>query len=83
MQPQNKLAKNNQDKHWYQSKTMWFNGILGVLAIMVSVLDPFMPQLEAYMTPENFGLLLASVNLINAILRKHTTQAIKKGGKRG
>ncbi|WP_019672291.1 hypothetical protein [Psychrobacter lutiphocae] len=68
-------------KHWYQSKTIWFNAILGFLALIVSILDPLIPQLEAFMTAENFGLLLASVNLINAVLRKFTHKAIK-GGKR-
>ncbi|WP_199508604.1 MULTISPECIES: hypothetical protein [unclassified Psychrobacter] len=63
-------------KHWYQSKTIWFNVISGGAALASSAT----PALENMLTAVDFAILLAVVNLINAVLRKFTNKPIKGGG---
>jgi len=65
-----------EPKHWYQSKMIWFNLIIGAAAIATSAT----PSLEQHMSPEGYAVLLATVNFINALLRLVTGQPIKGGG---
>lgn len=63
-------------KHWYESKTIWFNLITGA-ASMATLATP---ALEHAFTAVDFAIVLAIVNLINAVLRKFTDKPIKPGG---
>lgn len=65
-----------EPKHWYQSKMIWFNLIVGAAALATSAT----PALEQHMSPEVYAVLLATVNFINAVLRLVTGQPIKGGG---
>lgn len=65
-----------EPKHWYQSKTIWFNLIITAMTLATSAT----PSLEALMTPEVYGVLATGVAFINAILRLLTGKPIKGGG---
>ncbi|WP_131669813.1 hypothetical protein [Psychrobacter pygoscelis] len=69
----------NDSKHWYQSKTIWFN----LIFILASLLTTVAPTLEQYTSAEMYGVLATAVALINALLRLITDQPIKQGGGRG
>ena len=68
-----------EPKHWYQSKTIWFNLIVTAATLASSAT----PSLEALMTPEVYGVLATGVAFINAILRLLTGKPIKGGITRG
>lgn len=65
-----------EPKHWYQSKTIWFNLIITAMTLATSAT----PSLETLMTPEVYGVLATGVAFINAILRLLTGKPIKGGG---
>jgi len=65
-----------EPKHWYQSKTIWFNLIITAMTLATAAT----PSLEALMTPEVYGVLATGVAFINALLRLMTGQPIKTGG---
>jgi hypothetical protein len=65
-----------EPKHWYESKTIWFNLIITAMTLATSAT----PNLEALMTPEVYGVLATGVAFINAILRLLTGKPIKGGG---
>ena len=62
-------------KHWYESKTIWFNAIV----IAVGLASSATPALEQYMSAEMYGVIASFVAFINAILRLATGQPIKGG----
>lgn len=62
-----------EPKHWYQSKTIWFNLIISAMTLATAAT----PSLEAMMTPEVYGVLASGVAFINAILRLVTGKPIK------
>ena len=68
-----------EPKHWYESKTIWFNLIITAMTLATAAT----PSLEALMTPEVYGVLATGVAFINAILRLLTGKPIKGGGKVG
>lgn len=63
-------------KHWYQSKTIWFNAIIVAVGLATSAT----PALEQYMSAEMYGVIASFVAFINAVLRLATGQPIKQGG---
>lgn len=63
-------------KHWYQSKTIWFNAIIVAVGLATSAT----PALESYMSAEMYGVLASFVAFVNAVLRLATGQPIKQGG---
>lgn len=63
-------------KHWYESKTIWFNAIVVAVGLATSAT----PALEQYMSAEMYGVIASFVAFINAVLRLATGQPIKKGG---
>ena len=65
-----------ESKHWYESKTIWFNLIITAMTLVTSAT----PSLETLMTPEVYGVLATGVAFINAILRLLTGKPIKGGG---
>lgn len=71
IQPQIGIVK-PAPKHWYQSKTVWFN----VFVIGASLATTATPALEQYMSPESYGLLTAVVGVVNAVLRFATSRPI-------
>ncbi|WP_413190167.1 hypothetical protein [Psychrobacter sp. AT9] len=66
-------------KHWYESKTIWFNAIV----IAVGLATSATPALESYMSAEMYGVIASFVAFVNAILRLATGQPIKGGVTRG
>ncbi len=64
------------EKHWYESKTIWFNAIVVAVGLATSAT----PALEQYMSAEMYGVIASFVAFINAVLRLATGQPIKKGG---
>lgn len=62
-------------KHWYESKTIWFNAII----VLVGLATSATPALEQYMSAEMYGVITGFVAFINAILRLATAQPIKGG----
>ena len=64
---------NDDGKHWYESKTIWFN----FLFILVSLVTYMTPALEQYMSAETYSVLASGVAFINAVLRLATGQPIK------
>ena len=65
-----------EPKHWYQSKTIWFNLIVTAATLASSAT----PALEQYMSAEVYGVIASGVSFINAILRLVTGKPIKGGG---
>lgn len=63
-------------KHWYESKTIWFNAIVVAVGLATSAT----PALEQYMSAEMYGVIASFVAFVNAILRLATGQPIKQGG---
>ncbi len=63
-------------KHWYESKTIWFNAIV----IAVGLATSATPALESFMSAETYGVIASFVAFINALLRLMTGQPIKTGG---
>lgn len=62
------------EKHWYQSKTIWFN-----LAVMVvGLATAATPALEQYMSAEAYAVVAAGVAFVNTAMRVATGQPIKK-----
>lgn len=59
-------------KHWYQSKTVWFN----VFAVGASVATTAVPAVKQYMDDDTYGVLIAVVGVVNAILRFTTARPI-------
>ncbi|AOY43451.1 MULTISPECIES: hypothetical protein [unclassified Psychrobacter] len=64
------------EKHWYESKVIWFNAIV----IAVGLATSATPALEQYMSAEMYGVIATFVAFINAVLRLVTGQPIKSGG---
>lgn len=64
------------EKHWYESKVIWFNSIV----IAVGLATSATPALESYMSAEMYGVIATFVAFINAVLRLVTGQPIKSGG---
>ena len=68
------IPPDNEDaKHWYESKTIWFNMIF----IAASLATAATPALEQYMSAETYSVLASGVAFINAVLRLATGQPIK------
>lgn len=65
-----------EPKHWYQSKTIWFNLIVTAATLASSAT----PALEQHMSAEVYGVIASGVSFINAILRLLTGKPIKGGG---
>lgn len=64
-----------EPKHWYQSKTIWFNAAVVAVGLATSAT----PALEQYMSAEMYGVIATFVAFVNAILRLVTGQPIKGG----
>lgn len=62
-------------KHWYQSKTIWFNTVV----IAVSLATAATPAIEQHLSPEVYGVVASGVAFVNAILRLVTCKKIKGG----
>lgn len=60
-------------KHWWESKTIWFNLIIVAVGLATSAT----PALEQYMSAEMYGVIASFVAFINAVLRVATGQPIK------
>ncbi|MGP5167358.1 hypothetical protein ACTXJ2_08370 [Psychrobacter alimentarius] len=65
-----------EPKHWYQSKTIWFNLIVTAATLASSAT----PALEQHMSAEVYGVIASGVSFVNAILRLVTGKPIKGGG---
>lgn len=65
-----------EPKHWYQSKTIWFNLIVTAVTLASSAT----PTLEQHMSAEVYGVIASGIAFINAILRLVTGKPIKGGG---
>lgn len=63
-----------EPKPWYQSKTYWFNGLVGAALIA----EQAIPALQSFMTPDNWAIASAAIVLVNLVLRKLTTQPIEE-----
>lgn len=75
----NLVPSSPEPKHWYQSKTIWFNLIITAMTLATAAT----PSLETLMMPEVYGVLATGVAFINAILRLVTGKPIKGSGKVG
>ena len=60
-------------KSWYQSKTLWLNAIVALLA----ALELNLGLLKGMLKPEHYLIAIVAVNGINAGLRVITSQPIK------
>lgn len=65
-----------EPKHWYQSKTIWFNLIVTAATLASSAI----PALEQHMSAEVYGVIASGIAFLNAILRLVTGKPIKGGG---
>lgn len=64
-------------KPWYQSKTIWLNSAVAMLAVAEIKLSAIQP-----LVPVNFYALVAfGLPLLNAALRIITTQGLSLGSK--
>ena len=59
-------------KHWWESKTIWFNAFVIVAGLATSAT----PALEQHMKPEAYALLTSIVGVVNAWLRFSTSKGI-------
>jgi len=64
-------------KSWYQSKTVWANGIVIVLALVTGIQE-FLPALQVQLSPETYGKILFLVGTLNVGLRSITNSGITK-----
>ena len=64
---------NQESKHWWQSKTLWFNAIV----IAVSLATAATPALEQHLSPEVYAVIASGVAFVNAVLRLVTGKKIK------
>jgi hypothetical protein len=60
-------------KKWYQSKTMWFNLTVSIIAGAMGVL----PFLQPALSPVVYGVIMFMVGLVNVILRSITNQGLE------
>ncbi|ERL56157.1 hypothetical protein [Psychrobacter aquaticus] len=72
----NPMPTPSEPKHWYESKTIWFNLIITAMTLATAAT----PSLEQYMNAEVYGVIATGVAFINAVLRLVTGQPIKGGG---
>lgn len=66
----NKQTGNQIAKHWYQSKTVWFNAVTALAYFG----GQFVPSLQPYMSEQVFVYVSGAVNIA---LRFVTNSAIK------
>lgn len=64
-------AKDN-GKVWWQSKTLWVNAAIGLLAVADTLTDVLKPVVP----PEAMGVILTGLAAANIILRAATGQPI-------
>ena len=65
-------------KHWYESKTVWFNILTIGGAVMGGMLG-ILPSFSPLLTEQSYALLLVLVSTLNVVLRAVTTGPIKWG----
>lgn len=70
-----KPIPNSQPKHWYTSKTVWFN-ILTIGAGIVGGVAGLLPMLELVISPTVYAVTLFVLGVVNVILRTLTNGPI-------
>jgi hypothetical protein len=64
-------------KKWWQSKTLWLNGITFVLTAGFAVLEASLPELKGLVSPLVYVYISIALAMANALLRFITSQPIK------
>ena len=67
-----------QIKPWWQSKTIWFNGLTAA-AMVISGVQGLLPMIEVELTPTVYNYLLFTFGIINVALRAVTKHGIGNG----
>lgn len=65
----------------FNSLTMWFNSLAGLLIVALPDIQNTLPQLAAYLGPEVYKYLALIVVLSNVALRAKTSQSLAEKGK--
>jgi len=59
-------------KNWFQSKTVWVN-----IAVVLLAIQQAMPQVQSFVDPKVYAVILGVIGFINIILRAVTSKGIK------
>lgn len=62
-------------KHWYESKTMWFNIAVTVGAVASGVL-PLLVTMQPFMTPFAYSVVFMTTSVVNIVLRAVTKDGL-------
>jgi hypothetical protein len=61
----------------HKSLTIWFNGIVGTIALYLPDVLDLMPQLREYVSEPNYKTWMLVLLIGNALLRFKTTQPLR------
>lgn len=59
-----------ENKNWYESKTMWFSIVIGLIGILESVQQSLSESGET-------GIIITGIAVVNMILRSVTNKGIE------
>lgn len=60
-----------------KSLTIWFNGLTLAAITLIDLIQPAIPQLQGYVTPEVFKAVGLTVLILNIALRFKTSESLK------
>ncbi len=64
-------------KSIWQSWTMWFNGVMATVVLMIPLLYAELPTLKAYVPDSIYKWVLLTVIVANIYLRTRTNRPVK------
>jgi hypothetical protein len=64
-------------KRIHTSMTIWFNGVVGMVALYLPELLTLMPQLQEYMEAPDYATWMKVLLIGNFLLRFKTTKAMR------
>ena len=62
-------------KHWYESKTMWFNVAVTAGAVVSGVL-PLLITIQPFLTPVGYSAVFMATSIVNIVLRTVTKDGL-------
>ena len=61
-------------KSWFKSVTLWFNGLLAAVPMLLPLLAQELPAMKAYIPENLYGWLFLAVTVGNVIIRVYFTR---------
>lgn len=81
MEKQLMITKDRLRNCW-RSVTVWFNGAVGTLMLILPIAQASFPQMEGYLSEDLYKAVMAVVIAANIILRFKTTADLAEKGKK-